>query len=1077
MPLALKNAYRRFKQAPLFLRIASYLLLAYAIYAIILGLIIPAVAQSQAPKQLSALLGRDVRIQKVSINPFLLRFRIQGFDILEANTQMQDAKTQKQENTLPFVSFGNLDLQIGFWKSIIHLAPTVEHLYLIKPQVTVARLKNGTDFNFTDIIDTLTKNATQHPDEKVTVPNETQTLPAFYAQDIKLTQGHFDFIDTPTGAHLQYQGLNLHLPQLDSKAVTLVKPDQASNSNSPLSLNEKANHFALEIIGVDKGTLAVKGQFQLQPFALQGDLLLDKITLARFWPFAEKELKAKLTDGQFDLSTQFALKNTDDAFNFTTDKGQFTLRNLEFSDNNLPKIKLPSLKVNNVALNSQNKRIDVQSLVLNGLWLDADLTKNGLDLQKLFSPIAQPKNQTPVVVSQTATNRAEVKQTIATQTVTKRTAAKNTATKAVRNAPDNKSNDSKSTSWLLHLHQFDMQKTDININEKMVSNGVHWRIYPLSITTKDVFSDLSKPIDYNVNLSVNSWLKKAPDNTRGSFNSQGSVDLTKVDRQGVVVKGKIALSQLDLTQLQTYLNPYLNVQLLRGKLSTQGSFNTDTKGAASYSGSAQIANLLIRDRLEYQPLIKWSNMTINNLKFDQQTQRLNIDTINFTAPYSKVLIDKQRNTNIGSIVKPQPASANTGKKKSAPSKPLKVDIKQIKFTQGSALFADYSLPTSFSSGIESISGNIRHLSSTPGTKASVDIQGKINKYAPVTLKGHVNPLIKQPYLDLDLIFKSVELTSVNPYSGTYAGYYIDKGQLSLDLKYKLEKNQLLGNNHVVVDQLKLGKKSGSDLATSLPLTLAIALLQDRHGVIDLGLQVSGDVNSPDFSVGSIVLQALTNIITKAITSPFSLLAGLVGSDEELDHIPFDAGKSQLNEEALSRLATLGKALQDRPMLKLSVVGAVSATDDSQALAEEKLQQKLLQNSGLDELPPNSSASSVAQNEDLADSLEDLYSELPNKSVSDEEDKVKLQIQQSTGKEKVDSTLLDTALHISLYNQLINAENISPDDLGSLAVERSRTIKAYLVDEQKIDPARVFILDSKSQLKTDSQGADLTIDAQ
>ncbi|MBD1572165.1 DUF748 domain-containing protein [Vibrio sp. S17_S38] len=1077
MPLALKNAYRRFKQAPLFLRIASYLLLAYAIYAIILGLIIPAVAQSQAPKQLSVLLGRDVRIQKVSINPFLLRFRIQGFDILEADTPMQDAKTQKQKNNPSFVSFDSLDLQIGFWKSIIHLAPTVEHLYLIKPQVTVARLNSNSEFNFTDIIDTLAKNATPDPDEKIAAPNKTQTLPAFYARDIKLTQGRFDFIDTPTGAHLQYQGLNLHLPQLDSQAVTLVKPDQPSNSKSPLSLNKKANHFALEIIGVDKGSLSLKGQFQFQPFALQGDLVLDKITLARFWPFAEKELKAKLTDGQFDLSTQFALKDTNDAFNFTTDKGQFTLRNLEFSDNNVPKIKLPTLKVNNVALNSQNKHIDIQSLALDGLWLDAALTKNGLDLQKLFSPIAQQKNQTSSASSQTTTNQPTTNQAAVKQKVAKRTVAKDTTSKAVTNASSNKSDDSKNTPWLLHLHQFDMKNTDININEKMVSNGVHWRIYPLSITTKDVFSDLSKPIDYNVNLSVNSWLKKAPDNTRGSFNSQGSVDLTKVDRQGVVVKGKVALSQLDLTQLQTYLNPYLNVQLLRGKLSTQGNFNADTKGAASYSGSAQIANLLIRDRLEYQPLIKWSNMTINNLKFDQKTQRLNIDTINFTAPYSKVLIDKQRHTNIGSIVKPQPASTNTSNKKSAPSKPLKVYIKQIKFTQGSALFADYSLPTSFQSGIESISGNIRNLSSTPGTKASVDIKGKINKYAPVTLKGHVNPLIKQPYLDLDLIFKSVELTSVNPYSGTYAGYYIDKGQLSLDLKYKLEKNQLLGDNHLVVDQLKLGKKSDSDLATSLPLTLAIALLQDRHGVIDLGLQVSGDVNSPDFSVGSIVLQALTNIITKAVTSPFSLLAGLAGSDEELNHIPFDAGKSQLNEEAISRLTTLGKALQDRPMLKLSVVGAVSAADDSHALAEEKLQQKLLQESGLDELPKNSSASSIAQNEDLADSLEDLYSDLPNKNVGDEEDKVKLQIQQSTGKEKVNSTQLNTALHISLYNQLVNEENISPDELGSLAVERSRTIKAYLVDEQKIDPARVFILDSKSQLKTDSQGADLTIDAQ
>ena len=129
----------------------------------------------------------------------------------------------------------------------------------------------------------------------------------------------------------------------------------------------------------------------------------------------------------------------------------------------------------------------------------------------------------------------------------------------------------------------------------------------------------------------------------------------------------------------------------------------------------------------------------------------------------------------------------------------------------------------------------------------MDLKGKIDKYAPVTLQGEINPLLQKPYLDLDLVFKSVELTTVNPYSGTYAGHYIDKGQLSLALNYQLQDNQLIGKNHLVIDQLQLGKPSESDLATSLPISLAIAILQDRNGVIDLGLEVSGDVDNPDFS--------------------------------------------------------------------------------------------------------------------------------------------------------------------------------------------------------------------------------------
>jgi len=197
------------------------------------------------------------------------------------------------------------------------------------------------------------------------------------------------------------------------------------------------------------------------------------------------------------------------------------------------------------------------------------------------------------------------------------------------------------------------------------------------------------------------------------------------------------------------------------------------------------------------------------------------------------MITEDKRTNIGELIRAEPLGDNSAAQsqtkqsqaneapqqtaakekntaKTAADKAFKLDIGSIAIKSGSAYFADNSLTPNFASGIEGLEGKISHLSSTPGTKASVDIKGKIDKYAPVTLRGEVNPLLEKPYLDLDLVFKSVELTSVNPYSGTYAGYYIDKGQLSLALNYQLEDNQLKGDNHLVIDQLKLGKPSDSD---------------------------------------------------------------------------------------------------------------------------------------------------------------------------------------------------------------------------------------------------------------------------
>ncbi|WP_027694984.1 DUF748 domain-containing protein [Vibrio litoralis] len=1032
-----KTACSRFKQAPRSIRITSYLGLAYATYALILGLIVPAVVQSQVPTALSELLGRQVNIEKVRINPFLLRFRVDGFEIKEANDSQS------------FVSFEHLDLQIGFWRSVLHLTPSLDHLHLQQPDVKMVRVDNQGNFNFTDIIESVA-NASKPTEETKATDEPSSGLPPFHARDIQLINGQFDFIDNPTGAHLKYQGLNIRLPRLDSQAQTFAKADIQDSSSS-----DQQNHFAINVTGADNGALDLEGKFQFEPFAIEGKLGMNNITLSNFWPFAEKQLDAKLTSGKFNFSTEFQAKNEPTRFDYSTSKGRFELLDLNFTDGEKDKITLPSLTLDNIALGNKQHAIDIAALTLDGLWIDALVNKQGLDLQRLFTPKQEAPKPT---VSVKAADTDKIEPTAESEEVVQPSV---TVTKqSTQNA----------SPWVVRLHKFAMINTNININEKMVSSGVHWRINPLNIEANNIISDLSQPIDYDVNLEVNSWVKSPLDHTRGSFSSQG-----KINAKDLTFKGDINLDQLELSQFQAYIDPYLNVRLQNGKLSTKGQYSADTEGNATFTGQTNIASLLVRDKLEYQPLIQWSNMAVNNLRFDLGQKSIKINSVNFNSLYSKVLIDKQQRTNIGSLVKPQPASASKNTSSSQNSKPYSVDVGSINISNGSAYFADYSLTPSFASGIESLNGSIRHLSSTPGTKASVDLKGKINKYAPVTLKGDINPLIKNPYLDLDFIFKSVELTSINPYSGTYAGYYIDKGQLSLALKYQLENNHLIGENHMVIDQLKLGEPSDSDLATSLPLSLAIALLQDRNGVIDLGVQVTGDVNAPDFSFGSVIWGAFANVITKAVTSPFSMIAGLAGSDEELNHITFDAGKAMITGEEQGKLDIVAKALQERPKLKLSIVGSVQEAEDTRAIAEQKLQTLLLKESGDDAIPEGLTADNFPADSDLSDALEDLFKDQFNIRIGTEEDKVEEQLKAETGKQDIDDDVLEQALNASMYNQLVEVQDVNHDELGSLAVERARAIKAYLVDVQKIEPARIFILDSKTKLKTEDRSAELSLD--
>ncbi|KGK22537.1 hypothetical protein DC58_09870 [Vibrio navarrensis] len=1023
MPSKLTQLLQRFTRVAKPIRYTIYLLFAYALYALSLGVILPAVIENKAPPMLAQQLGREVKLNQVAINPFLLRVRISGFALQEA------------DGVQAFSQFERLELQLSFWRSLFTLTPTLEYVTLFGPQVRIQRLQqdNQVRFNFSDILDTL---AQQTQQAQPPSPQSTESsLPALRIEKIEIASGQFHFQDQLTGAQLNYQGLNLHLQQFDTQAMHLVPAD---NSSKPTNQTQ-ANQYAFAIQGADKSELQLSGQFQLQPLFVDGTVKLQGLTLPPFWPFAKDQMDAAVTDGVVNFSAHYLAQQAEGDFLFAVSDGQFQLSDLTVSAEQQAKITLPRLAVQDIRLSSQTKDIDIAAIELQGLWLDAEFSEQGLDLQRLF----RLKNQPAAKVEATAVE-------------------------------DNSDADS---AWLVRLAQFSLSETDLNLKEQAQSSGVFWRVYPLSLVAGPVSSDLNAAVDYELSLGLSSSTAAPPQTARGEVTTRGSFDA-----KALSVQGEMAIEGLDLTQLQPYLTPYVNIDFSQGKLSSQGRYQADVNGQASYQGTLSIDQLLLKDGMHHQPLVKWQKMAIDSLHFDAQKHALDIQTIHFNAPYAKVMIAQDKQTNIGHLLVQQSdtqeetAMSVQSDEASAASKPLAIDIQAITITNGAAYFVDESLTPNFASGIEALQGSVRHLSSTPGTKAQVDISGKIDRYAPVTLKGEINPLIEKPYLDLDLLFKSVELTSVNPYSGTYAGYYIDKGQLTLALNYQLQEDQLLGNNHLVIDQLQLGKPSESDLATSLPISLAIALLQDKDGVIDLGLQVSGDVNDPDFSVGGIILQAISNVIVKAVSAPFSLLADLVGADEELNLIAFDFGSSTLNAKEQERLSTLAQALSSRPKLKISVAASVALAQDSKALAEQQLQQTLLQKSGLETLPSDFSASRLSESKPLSQAAMALAETQLSLDIDQERSKVAAQLAEKAGEEAVLAEQVETTLMIGLYNQLLNSIEISKNQLSNLAEARAKAVKAFLVDEAQLAPERVFLLDSKTQLRSEESAVELSVSA-
>jgi hypothetical protein len=269
-----------------------------------------------------------------------------------------------------------------------------------------------------------------------------------------------------------------------------------------------------------------------------------------------------------------------------------------------------------------------------------------------------------------------------------------------------------------------------------------------------------------------------------------------------------------------------------------------------------------------------------------------------------------------------------------------VRIGLITVRNGSANFADQTLEPDFATGLQQLAGTIKGLSSQADARAAVALKGKVDRYAPATIEGEVNPLAAQAYSDLSLRFENIELTNFTPYSGKFAGRRIDKGKLTLDLRYKLVDRELKGENKIVFDQLTLGDPVDSPVALDLPLQLAIAILQDSRGVIDVDLPVSGNLDDPQFSYAGIVWKALTNLIMKAITAPFTLLASAFGGGEELGYVAFVPGNADIGSAEMEKLDKLASAFADRPQLQLEVRGAASSELDRKALAHAKLMQKV-----------------------------------------------------------------------------------------------------------------------------------------
>ncbi len=376
---------------------------------------------------------------------------------------------------------------------------------------------------------------------------------------------------------------------------------------------------------------------------------------------------------------------------------------------------------------------------------------------------------------------------------------------------------------------------------------------------------------------------------------------------------------------------------------------------------------------------------------------------------------------------------------------MRIGIDRVNVQGGSANFADYWIKPNYAVSLQELTGSIAGLSSDPKSRAKVDLNGRVDRYAPAQIRGEMNLLSADLFTDVHVKFDGVEMTSVTPYSGHFAGYEIEKGKLSIDVAYLVENRRLTAKQKFVIDQLQLGERVESPDAVRLPLKLAVALLKDRNGVIDIDLPLSGSLDDPQFRVGPLIWKAFVGLLTKIATAPFALLARLGGRDDEINQLDFAAGSSALDAAAQERMAALVKALSERPSLELEVPTGYSPDADGKALAQARLDARL------------AAAGATADMDEAArfELLRKQYEKETGKAPLPAAALSVLELRKKNGEEAPYKAGIE-----QLNAELLDKQPATEAELGDLARARAQAIRDSLLGSGQIDAARVFVLGIK-----------------
>lgn len=540
----------------------------------------------------------------------------------------------------------------------------------------------------------------------------------------------------------------------------------------------------------------------------------------------------------------------------------------------------------------------------------------------------------------------------------------------------------------------------------------------------------------------------------------------------------LKLDKVNLRPLAPYLEPYLDIFVLGSKLGLAGTIllrnSKEELPEIRFRGDARLDEFSTAGGNAAEGLLQWDSLRLYGIDASLNPPVVSVTKATLEDVFARVIVETNRTLNLmsalrrgGTNVAAAPRLTNV-----VVSVRPKVSLASIVISNASVHFIDRSLNPNVDLTLQQLSGTLSGLSSDDPGPAEIHLQGTVDETARAEITGTINPWNSKQPMNLTVSLKEMDLLPGDPYSGKYLGYRLQKGKLSAQLTYQVADRKLKSENRLILDQLTLGQKVESADATRLPVRLAIALLKDRDGKIALEIPVSGSLDDPEFNLGTVAYRAIETVLTRIVTSPFSALLALFESkSEELAFQEFQPGSTNLLPAAIAKLDVLASCLYARPELQLEIEGSTNPQTDLEALRRAELGKRLLvqkwnapanlffagTNADATEglvARTSRKAVSFAKGASALRSPVALWPTSTNQSTRVENHPGQTSLGALAGDKGSKALMLNSEPGGAAQDTELEAVKLAPDALLTLASDRARNVKAYLVQTGKVEAQRI-----------------------